>query len=256
VRWLPGGTLEFLGRLDGQVKVRGFRVEPGEIEAVLAGHPAVREAAVLAQPEPGGTERRLVGYVAPCEGGSDVDLLADLRRHLAASLPAHMVPAAWVILPSLPLTANGKVDRRALMKIEPGQGPAGSGEGFVAPRNAIEETIAAIWHEVLGVERVGIGDDFFLLGGHSLSATRVLSRLRRELGVELALADLFEHTTLAGLAAAVAAGTPSALETAEENRIASSPESAAEGLSEEQLDALLLEMLAEPGREEEIHEHP
>ncbi|MEA2690744.1 MAG: hypothetical protein QOJ16_131, partial [Acidobacteriota bacterium] len=255
VRWLPGGTLEFLGRLDGQVKIRGFRVEPGEIEAVLTRHPAVREAAVLAQPEPGGTERRLVGYVAPREGGSDVDLLADLRRHLAASLPAHMVPAAWVILPSLPLTANGKVDRRALMKIEPGQGPAGSSEGFVAPRNAIEETIAAIWREVLGVERVGIGDDFFLLGGHSLSATRVLSRLRRELGVELALADLFEHTTLAGLAAAVAAATPSALETAEENRIAPSPESTAEGLSEEQLDALLLEMLAEPGREE-IHEHP
>jgi acyl carrier protein len=164
-----------------------------------------------------------------------------------------MVPAAWVILPSLPLTANGKVDRRALTRIEPERGLTGSGEGFVAPRTPVEEAVAAIWREILGVERLGIGDDFFLLGGHSLSATRVLSRLRRDSGVELALADLFDHTTLAGLAAAVVAAASSTSRKAEE--IAPATESTAEDLSEAQLDALLLEMLAEPARGG-IHEHP
>ncbi|HEV7516915.1 MAG TPA: amino acid adenylation domain-containing protein, partial [Thermoanaerobaculia bacterium] len=225
-RWRPDGTLEFLGRLDRQVKVRGFRVEPGEIEVALARHPAVREAAVLTRPEPVGMERRLVAYVAPREPDRAADLPADLRRHLAASLPAHMVPAAWVILPGLPLTANGKVDRQALLGITPEPGLAGEGEGpmeIVMPSTPTEEAVAAIWCEVLGVERVGRADDFFLLGGHSLSATRVLSRLHRDLGVTLALAALFEHTTLADLAAVIAAATVAAAR--EEGRIAPAAES-------------------------------
>ncbi len=124
-----------------------------------------------------------------------------------------MVPAAWVILPDLPLTANGKLDRRGLARMAPEEGEEGlrgSREDFVAPRTPAEQTVASIWREILGVEKVGVADDFFLLGGHSLSATRVLSRLRQERGVELALADLFEHTTLAGLAMAVEAALPSA----------------------------------------------
>jgi amino acid adenylation domain-containing protein len=254
-RFRADGILEFLGRLDQQVKIRGFRIEPGEIETVLARHPAVREVAVLASPEPGGTERRLVAYVVsvtPREEAPEIaeaDLLAVLRRHLAASLPAHMVPAAWVLLPTLPLTANGKVDRRALLRLGPDP-RTGTGAGFVAPRTAVEEAVAAIWREVLGVEAVGIGDDFFLLGGHSLSATRVLSRLRRDLGVELPLAALFEHTTLAALAAAIVGGTPAN----PEEPGAPAAEIIAEEMSEEQLDALLHEMLSDPlGRE--IHEH-
>ena len=266
-RRLPDGTLEFLGRLDQQVKIRGFRIEPGEIEAALSRHPAVREAAVLAGPEPGGTERRLVAYVALREADPELDFVTVLRRHLAASLPAHMVPAAWMILPDLPLTANGKLDRRGLARMVPEEGEEGlrgSREDFVAPRTPAEQAIASIWREILGVEKIGIADDFFLLGGHSLSATRVLSRLRQERGVELALADLFEHTTLAGLAMAVEAALPSALSSAaaaaaEQNRIVPAPGSAAQGLSEEQLDVLLREMLGEELAEErrgEIHEHP
>ncbi len=250
-RFRADGTLEFLGRLDQQVKIRGFRIEPGEIEVALARHPAVREAAVLASPEPGGTERRLVAYVA--SDLAEADLPAVLRRHLAASLPAHMVPAAWVLLPALPLTANGKVDRRALLRLGPDP-RTGTGAGFVAPRTAVEEAVAAIWREVLRVETVGIGDDFFLLGGHSLSATRVLSRLRRDLGVELPLAALFEHTTLAALAAAIVSGTPADLEEPGAPAAEVAEEIGAEGMSEEQLDALLHEMLSDPvGRE--IHEH-
>jgi amino acid adenylation domain-containing protein len=260
-RRFPDGTLEFLGRLDQQVKIRGFRIEPGEIEVALSRHPAVREAAVLVGPEPGGTERRLVAYVALREADPEVDFVTVLRRHLAASLPAPMVPAAWVILPDLPLTANGKLDRRGLARMAPEEGLGGSRGDFVAPRTPAEETIASIWREILGVEKIGVADDFFLLGGHSLSATRVLSRLRQERGVELALTDLFEHTTLAGLAEAVEAALPSisggaaAAVAAEQNRIVPAPGSAAQRLSEEQLDVRLRELLAEE-RRGEIHEHP
>src|SRR5207244_8624647 len=161
------------GRLDQQVKIRGFRVEPGEIEAALAEHPAAGPAAVLAEPGPGGPERRLAAYVVPRNEADLRDLhpfFDELRRHLAAKLPAYMIPAAWTGLPSLPLTANGKVDRRALARLTPDPG-TGAVPEFVAPRTPEEAAIAAIWCEVLAVERVGISDDFFLLGGHSLSAT-------------------------------------------------------------------------------------
>ncbi|HEX7240208.1 MAG TPA: amino acid adenylation domain-containing protein, partial [Longimicrobiaceae bacterium] len=189
VRWLAGGELEYLGRIDFQVKVRGFRVELGEVEAALAGHPSVREAAVVAR------DGGLVGYVA----GSVT--AGELREHLRASLPEYMVPSAYVVLERLPLTRNGKVDRRAL------PAPEASSGTIVAPRTPAEEVLAGIWAEVLSVERVGAEDDFFALGGHSLLATRVVSRVREAFGVELPLRALFEAPTVAALAERVGAGT-------------------------------------------------
>jgi amino acid adenylation domain-containing protein len=193
-RWRADGTLEYLGRLDAQVKVRGFRVEPGEVEAALLRHPGVRECAVLAVGDDAG-ERRLVAWVA---GGADADAL---RAHLRGALPEHMVPWAFVPVASLPLSANGKLDRRALPAPEP---VPGSG-AWVAPRTPVEEVLAGIWAEVLGCERVGASDDFFALGGHSLLATRVVSRVRAALGAELPVRALFEAPTVAELAARVQA---------------------------------------------------
>ncbi|HEU0079960.1 MAG TPA: amino acid adenylation domain-containing protein, partial [Longimicrobiaceae bacterium] len=191
VRWRADGVLEFLGRVDQQVKVRGFRIEPGEVEAALLGHPSVREAVVVVRED--GGERRLVGYVVAAEGAA-VDA-GELRAWLKGRLPEYMVPPAVVELETLPLTPTGKVDRRAL----PAPDASGGGE-YVAPRGEVEERLAAIWASVLGVERVGIHDDFFALGGHSLLATRVTSRVREVFGVELPLRAVFEAPTVAGLA--------------------------------------------------------
>jgi amino acid adenylation domain-containing protein/FkbM family methyltransferase len=209
----PTGELMFLGRLDHQVKVRGFRIELGEVEAALAGLPGVREAVVLARDEntvgiAGTAGKRLVAYVSGDRIGAE-----GLREQLAASLPEHMVPSVFVLLPALPLTPNGKVDRRMLAGIaaEPG---AGTGVSYTPPRTPTEALLAAIWMEVLGVDRVGMEDDFFLLGGHSLLATQVVSRLRRTLGVEVSVRRLFEARTVAALAREVemapAAAAPAA----------------------------------------------
>jgi amino acid adenylation domain-containing protein/non-ribosomal peptide synthase protein (TIGR01720 family) len=192
VRWLADGTLEFLGRTDAQVKVSGFRIEPGEIEAALEAHPRVREAAVVAREDASG-ERRLVGYVVPAAGAEVTP--AGLRAHLQGSLPEHMVPRAFVVLDAFPLTPSGKVDRRALPEPE-----VRGEEEYAAPRTPGEELLAGIWAEVLGVERVGTRDDFFALGGHSLLATRVVSRVRETFGVELPLQALFAAPTVAALA--------------------------------------------------------
>ncbi|HLL46284.1 MAG TPA: amino acid adenylation domain-containing protein, partial [Longimicrobiaceae bacterium] len=198
VRRLADGSLEFLGRVDFQVKIRGFRVEPGEIEAALAAHPAVADAVVVPREEVPG-DRRLVGYVVPAEGAAwDA---AALRAFLRERLPEHMVPAALVALPSLPLTPTGKVDRRALPAPEAPE----TGDDFLAPRNPTEEVLAGIFAEVLGVARVGVDRGFFDLGGHSLLATRVVSRIRATLGVEVPLRAVFEHPTVAALAVAVTA---------------------------------------------------
>ncbi len=196
VRWNAAGGIEFAGRLDDQVKIRGFRIEPGEVEALLASHPAVRDAAVAVRED--GGERRLVGYVVAAEG-EDVTGPA-VRAWLQRTLPEYMVPSAVVVLDAIPLTPNGKVDRRALPA--PERGGAGE-EGWVAPRAGTEEVLAGIWSEVLGVPRVGARDDFFALGGHSLLATRVVSRVRQLLGTELPLRALFEAPTVRGLAARV-----------------------------------------------------
>jgi amino acid adenylation domain-containing protein len=194
VRWQPDGTLEFRGRLDEQVKVRGFRIEPGEIEARLAEHPAVREAVVLAREDAPG-DRRLVAYVVgEAAAGADV-----LRAHLSERLPEYMVPAAYVRLDRLPLTPSGKLDRRAL----PAPDFASAEGRYVAPRTPMEEVLAGIWAEVLRLERVGVEESFFNLGGHSLLVTRVASRVRELFGVELPLRALFERPTVAELAGRV-----------------------------------------------------
>ena len=197
VRQLPGGTIEFLGRTDDQVKVRGFRIEPAEVESALDAHPALREVAVVpVVAGPGDT--RLVAYVAPDAAPGPTD--DDLRSFLGRRLPSYMIPAAFVTVESLPMTPAGKIDRKALPKPD-WSGDAG---GSVAPRGPLEELVAAIWSEVLAVSAVGVRDDFFRLGGHSLLATRVVSRLRDRLGVEVPLRRLFEAPTVEGLARVVA----------------------------------------------------
>ncbi|HEX9937524.1 MAG TPA: amino acid adenylation domain-containing protein, partial [Longimicrobium sp.] len=192
-RRLADGSLEFLGRADEQVKVRGFRIELGEIESVLAAHPHVREAVVLARGE--GEARQLAAWVV-ADGA--VVSPAELRAHAAERLPDYMVPAAFAVLDALPLTPNGKVDRRALPDPQ-----AAAGDTFIAPRTPTEEILAAIWSELLGVDRVGAGEGFFELGGHSLLATRLVSRIRESFGVEVPIRAVFEDTTLAALAARV-----------------------------------------------------
>ncbi|HEV7506310.1 MAG TPA: amino acid adenylation domain-containing protein [Thermoanaerobaculia bacterium] len=193
-RWLASGELEHLGRLDHQVKVRGFRIELGEIEAVLAALPGVREAVVVARDHPAG-DRRLIAYVAG-DAGED-SLLQALRERL----PDYLVPSALVMLPALPLTPSGKVDRKAL----PAPEWQRAEERYQAPRTPVEEVLAGIWAEVLGLERVGGDDHFFELGGHSLLATRVTSRLRAALGIEVPVRDLFAAPRLADFAARVEA---------------------------------------------------
>ncbi|HEX7243883.1 MAG TPA: amino acid adenylation domain-containing protein, partial [Longimicrobiaceae bacterium] len=188
VRWRAEGVLEYQGRIDTQVKVRGFRIELGEIEAALLRHEGVRECVVVAREEE--DERQLVAYVV-----GDVDAGA-LREQLRAELPAYMVPGAFVVLERLPLTPNGKLDREALPAPEYGR----AAEAYVAPRTEVEEVLAGIWAEVLGVERVGVGENFFDLGGHSLLATRVVARAQAALGTEIPLRALFEAPTVAGLA--------------------------------------------------------
>ncbi|MGV9263363.1 amino acid adenylation domain-containing protein [Kitasatospora sp. NPDC003701] len=198
-RHRPDGTIEFLGRIDQQVKVRGLRIELGEIEAALARHPALQEAVVTA-PETAPGERRLAAYLV-ARPGSPMPDVAELRGHLRALLPEYMIPAVWVPLDALPLTASKKVDRKALP--DASAALAGGAREHLAPRDPAEEAVAAIWSEVLGVERIGVQDDFFALGGHSLLATRVLARLREAFAVELPLRLLFEATTVARLTEAV-----------------------------------------------------
>ncbi|GAA1369703.1 condensation domain-containing protein [Catellatospora chokoriensis] len=189
VRMLRGeGTLEFLGRVDRQLKVRGVRVEPGEVEAVLTGHPQVGQAAVTAVGD------TLVGYVTGDAGADEV------RAHAASRLPALLVPSVIVVLPELPLTRNGKVDLRALPPVTVGDEVHAA---YVAPRTDAEALVAGIFTELLPVDRVGAGDDFFALGGHSLLATRVIARLRAAVDLDLPIRALFDRPTVAGFATAV-----------------------------------------------------
>ncbi|MDB4947506.1 MAG: Amino acid adenylation protein [Gemmatimonadetes bacterium] len=241
-RWRPDGALEYLGRADAQVKVRGHRIELEEAELALSAHPAVRAAAVAVCEDAGG--RRLVGYVVAHDGGSadrvpapgptdaavssadpssaaggwvdgaagEVDdrttdarakpSAAELRGFLRERLPEYMVPGAFVWLPALPRTTSGKLDRRALPDPQTVAG-GDDGAGYVAPRDALEERVAALWREVLGVERVGVHDDFFDLGGQSILATRLVARVRTELGLEVGVAELLQDPTLEAMARAV-----------------------------------------------------
>jgi amino acid adenylation domain-containing protein len=194
-RYLPDGQLEFLGRVDQQVKLRGFRIELGEIEAVLCRHEAVRDAIVVAREERN-REKRLVAYVVG--EAPTTELPGQLRNYLQERLPAYMVPSAWVTLEALPLTANGKVDRKALPAPD-SQRPELS-SAYIAPRSAIEGDIAAVWQEVLGIENAGVNDNFFDLGGHSLQAVQVHGKLRAKFGKNLLLFELFQFPTIAAMA--------------------------------------------------------
>ncbi|CUW25653.1 non-ribosomal peptide synthetase [Streptomyces reticuli] len=200
VRWTADGRLVFAGRADDQVKLRGFRIEPGEIESALRRSPLVRDAvvAVRAEDTPG-APARLVAYVVPAQASGTALPVAELRLHLAGLLPPHMVPAVFVPLDRLPLTPNGKTDRRAL----PAPGPVPAGDGpRTAPRTDTERRIARIWADVLGIEEVGADDNFFALGGDSVLSMQVVSRLRRD-GLHVATRDLFTHQTVAELATVV-----------------------------------------------------
>ncbi|HEX7241468.1 MAG TPA: amino acid adenylation domain-containing protein, partial [Longimicrobiaceae bacterium] len=196
-RWRADGELEYAGRSDFQVKVRGFRIELEEIEAVLRGHGRVREAVVLLR-EDVPEQAQLVAYVTAREGAEVSH--AELREHLAERMPEYMVPGKYVVLERLPVTASGKIDRRALPAPEWTEAV-----GDVGPRTAVEELVAGIWAEVLGIERVGVAANFFEIGGHSLLATQVASRTRQTFGVEVPLRALFESPTVAGLAECIEA---------------------------------------------------
>jgi amino acid adenylation domain-containing protein len=197
-RWRADASLEFLGRIDQQIKLRGFRIEPGEIEAVLHEHPDVRAAAVLAREDAPGV-KRLVAYLVLHPGASPS--VAKLREFLRGRLPVHLIPAAFVCLDALPLAPNGKLDREALPP--PGASGLEPGGVHVPPRGLVEGLLAAIWCDVLTLERVGRHDNFFDLGGHSLLATQVASRVRQLLQIDLPLRVLFERPTLAELGARI-----------------------------------------------------
>ncbi|HEV3051372.1 MAG TPA: non-ribosomal peptide synthetase, partial [Longimicrobium sp.] len=194
------GAVQVLGRVDQQVKIRGFRIELGEVESALRHDAAVRDAAVLAAPDARGT-KRLVAYVV-FEDGAGAEQAAHLRNRLKERLPEYMVPAVFVPMDRLPVNANGKLDQPALPNAD---AYAADAAAHVAPRTPAEQTLAAIWAEVLGAERVGVTDNFFDLGGHSLLATRLISRIREAFGAELPLRAVFEAPTVAELAAKVAA---------------------------------------------------
>ncbi|MGW8262632.1 condensation domain-containing protein, partial [Bacillus sp. LR--39] len=194
VRWLPDGTIEYLGREDDQVKVRGYRIELGEIEAVIQQAPDVAKAVVLARPDEQGN-LEVCAYVVQKPESEFAP--AGLRAHAARQLPDYMVPAYFTEVTEIPLTPSGKVDRRKLFALEV---KAVSGTAYTPPRNETEKAIAAIWQDVLNVEKAGIFDNFFETGGHSLKAMTLLTKIHKETGVEIPLQYLFEHPTIAALA--------------------------------------------------------
>jgi acyl carrier protein len=191
---LPDGRLVYVGRLDEQVKVRGYRIEPGEIEAVLSRHALVAEC-VVSVDQPAGGEARLVAYVVGVDGSSPP--VEALRAHLDARLPGYRVPQGIEVLASLPRLANGKVDRAGLPAPRWGRDAE---QAYVPARTELEAVLTEIWLEVLEVDKVGVHDDFFALGGHSLLATRLVSRVRDRLDLEVPLFSVFESPTIAGLA--------------------------------------------------------
>jgi amino acid adenylation domain-containing protein len=196
-RYLPDGDIEYLGRIDNQVKIRGFRIELGEIEAVLLSHPQVREAVVLVNESDRSENRALVAYIVPNDPACTTQ---SLREFVKQQLPDYMVPVYWLVLENLPLTSNGKIDRRALPLPNP---ELNRSVDYVAPDNPTQTAIATIFGQVLKLEKVGINDNFFEIGGNSLQATQVISRLRESFALELPLRRLFEQPTVADLALAV-----------------------------------------------------
>jgi len=193
VRWNDRGSLEYLGRADQQVKLRGFRIEPGEIESVLAGHGSVAGAVVAVREDRPG-DKRLVAYLVPVQGGDGIDV-EDVKRRTAGLLPEYMVPSAFVLLDAIPLTSNGKVDRKSL----PAPQLCNDTATGRAPRTPREEVLCGLFAEILGLPSVTIDDHFFHLGGHSLLATRLVGRIRTVLAVEVSVATLFENPIVATL---------------------------------------------------------
>jgi acyl carrier protein len=222
-RWTAQGNIEFLGRVDGQLKIRGFRVERDEIETVIRSLPSVQSCAVTAyEPDPGNP--MLVAYVV---GRGARPSIPDLRRQVAERLPAHMAPARYVVLEQLPLTPLGKPDRRAL----PPPVFAADHEAAVPPRSDLERRIAAIWAAVLQVPEVGIHDNFFDLGGHSLLVTDLHARLEAALGRQFPIVDLFNHPTVAAIGARLAGSSDGADAQAAASDLASKRKAALERLS-------------------------
>jgi acyl carrier protein len=195
VRWRPDGRLEFLGRIDQQVKLRGFRIELGEISAALAQHAGVREAVVLLRPSASG-DRQLVAYLT-ADPAAGLDPAA-LRDHLQRVLPPYMIPAALVILDALPLTPNGKLDQQRLLTLT--SEPLGAEPDYLEPRTPIEQQVAAMWQALLQAERVGIRDNFFETGGHSLLAIQLLTEINEAFGVTISMRSVFDTPTVEGLA--------------------------------------------------------
>ena len=193
-RWLPDGNIEFLGRIDHQLKIRGYRIEAGEVEQALLAHPAIQSAVVVGHDFEHGTE--LAAYLAPASGQVIPELSA-LRSFLAESLPDYMIPSHFVALEALPLTTSGKVNRRALPV--PNASGLATGTAYVAPRNAVEKQLVQIWSKILGRDQIGIHDNFFHLGGHSLRAIRCVSLIHQKLSVEIGLSDFFARPTIAAL---------------------------------------------------------
>ena len=198
VRYLDDGTLVFLGRIDDQIKLRGYRIEPGEIETILTRHPDVREAFVLAREDTGG-DQRIVAYI--CQDRMTDDFATILRTYLQNHLPDYMLPSAFVTLDALPLTANGKVDRQALLALPLDDTRHPTIHNL--PRTPLEELLSSLWCEVLGCSQAGVDDNFFDLGGHSLLATRLISHIQARLQVDISLRNLFEKPTIAGIATLV-----------------------------------------------------
>ncbi|HKY09305.1 MAG TPA: non-ribosomal peptide synthetase, partial [Candidatus Binatia bacterium] len=202
-RYLADGNIEFVGRIDNQVKLRGYRVELGEVETVLGQHPAVRNSVVVVREDAAG-DKRLIAYLVARPGESWNG--AEIRKYLRQKLPDYMVPSAFVLLSELPLTPNGKVDRGALPA--PNRDTPELASVYQAPRTPVEETIASIWRKILKTPRVGVHDNFFDLGGHSLLATQVISRLHDVLKVDIPLRVLFELPTIAQIAGSPFLATP------------------------------------------------
>jgi acyl-CoA synthetase (AMP-forming)/AMP-acid ligase II len=195
VRYRADGTVEFLGRIDDQVKIRGFRVELGEIEAVLARHPGIAQAVVAAPPDSSGT-RRLAAYLVPA--GATAPSAGELRAFVGTHLPEYMVPSTFTVLPSLPLTPNGKVDRRRLPAPEVQRSELAT--VFEPARNDVERTVSSVWRSVLNVPEVGVNDNFFDLGGHSLLIVQVHSKLRGVIEHDLSIVEMFQYPTVRSLA--------------------------------------------------------
>ncbi|HEY9849783.1 MAG TPA: condensation domain-containing protein, partial [Leptolyngbyaceae cyanobacterium] len=192
--YLPDGNIEFLGRIDYQVKIRGFRIELGEIEAILDQHPEVKQTVVVARQDEF-EDKRLVAYVV---AGGDAIATCQLREYLQQKLPEYMVPSAIVLMDAFPLTPNGKIDRRTLPA--PNFSPTELDDNFAPPTTPIQELLSGIWQQILGIEKIGIHDNFFTLGGHSLLATQVISQVKKAFQIELPLRRLFESPTIASFA--------------------------------------------------------